>query len=211
MFFGFFEFLGNINFGVVLSVFGVGLLLFWIVVIGWAWGDAMERYESVGAAVLIVILLLIFNIFGLLIYLIVRPRFTREEEYWDNLERRFLRYEAQGLGDCPRCGAEVQPSYVYCPDCGKALRVKCKSCDMYLERSWKVCPFCGERLKKDKKSEIVQLETTNIKTKASRTILEWGKKIDGFIRRVGRTVREFGKRSEDSEGAKEEKSKSKSK
>jgi RNA polymerase subunit RPABC4/transcription elongation factor Spt4 len=172
----------------------------------WAWSDAVERYKSVGVALLVVFLLLVFNIFGLLIYFIIRPRFTREEEYWDDLERRFLKYEAQGLGDCPRCGAEIQPSYVYCPECGKALRIKCKNCDMYLERSWKICPFCGESQRKDKKNEIKNPKVTNIKTESNKKILRWGKKIDKFIRSVGRVVNDFGRRSDSDKNLSESKS-----
>lgn len=186
--FSFFEFLGEVDFALVFSVFGIGFGIFWLVVIGWAWNDAVNRYKSKGVAILIVILLLVFNIFGLFIYLIVRPRFTTEEEYWDGLERRFLKYEAQGLGDCPNCGAEVQPSYIHCPECGKKLRVKCKSCDMYLERSWKVCPFCGERRREDKKAEVKEIKkmkSSNIKTGPNKKILMWGKKIDKFVRDIG--------------------------
>lgn len=180
-FFSLVEFLGNIDFSIVFSVFGVGLFLFWIVVIGWAWSDAVERYRSKGAAFMIVILLLLINIFGLIIYIIIRPKLTKEEEYWNDLEKRFLKYEAQGIGDCPHCGYEVQPSFIYCPSCGKSLRVKCKSCEMYLEPDWKICPFCGKRQRSEKK-EIKVSPVSNIDTLPNKKILQWGKRIDVFFK-----------------------------
>lgn len=192
--FTFIEFLGQVNFGVVFSVFGVGLLLFWIVVIGWAWSDSLERYRSRGAALMIVILLLVLNLFGLLIYLVIRPRYTLEEEYWDNLEKRFLKYEAQGIGDCPHCGEEVQPSFIHCPSCGKSLRVKCKNCDMYLEPDWKICPFCGKSQKSEKK-EIKTAPVTNIDTVPSKRILKWGKSIDKAFRSWVEKLKQIGSSS----------------
>jgi len=181
--FSFIEFLGKVDFSIVFSVFGVGLLLFWIVVIGWVWSDALERYRSKGAALMIVILLITINIFGLVIYFIIRPRYTLDEEYWENLEKRFLKYEAQGLGDCPHCGEEVQPSFIFCRNCGRRLRVKCKECEMYLEPDWKVCPFCGTNQRK-KKETIKTSPVNNIDTLPNQKILQWGRKIDVFFKDV---------------------------
>jgi RNA polymerase subunit RPABC4/transcription elongation factor Spt4 len=163
------------------------------VVIGWAWTDAAERYRSKGAAFMIVILLLLINIFGLIIYLIIRPKFTRDEEYWNDLEKRFLKYEAQGIGDCPHCGDEVQPSFIHCPNCGKSLRVKCKSCEMYLEPEWKVCPFCGKRQKSEKK-EIKTAPVSNIDTLPNRKILKWGKQIDRFFKGIKKSLSNLGQK-----------------
>lgn len=203
--FGFFEFLGQVNFSVIFSVFGVGLAMFWIVIIGWTWSDALARYRSRGAALMIVILLVVFNIFGLLIYLVIRPRYTLEDEYWEDLERRFLRYEAQGLGDCPHCGTEVQPSYIYCTNCGKSLRVKCKECEMYLEPSWKVCPFCGKRQKVARKKQIKGPEVSNIDTIPNVGILRFGKRIDEFFRRIGGLIRPSAQPKKNSENKKTKK------
>jgi hypothetical protein len=77
---------------------------------------------------------------------------------------------------------------------------------MYLERSWKICPFCGESQRKDKKNEIKNPKVTNIKTESNKKILRWGKKIDKFIRSVGRVVNDFGRRSDSDKNLSESKS-----
>ncbi|MEA3356911.1 MAG: zinc ribbon domain-containing protein [Patescibacteria group bacterium] len=140
-------FLEILDFGLIFNILAIGFMVFWLVVIGWVWTDASERFDSYFRVILSVVFVVVFNVFGLLIYLIVRPRMTREDIYWSDLERRFLKYEAAGLEDCPKCGYETQPSYINCPNCGYGLRVMCKACDVYLEPGWKYCPFCGARQK----------------------------------------------------------------
>lgn len=137
------SYLEDVDFALVFQAIGIGFMLFWLVVLGWVAFDAAERFSSIWARILSFILVLMFPIFGLFIYLIIRPKATREEEKWFDLEHRFLKFEAEGLEDCPGCGFELMPNFIYCPDCGYELRKKCESCEVYLDPYWGVCPFCG--------------------------------------------------------------------
>jgi ribosomal protein L32 len=137
-------FLEDLDFMVVFRLFGLGLFVFWLVVVGWAAIDATERLESKWMRLLAVLLVILLPLFGLLIYLTVRPRETREEAKWTNAERRYLKFETAGLYDCPSCGYEVFPNHIFCPRCGYELRFKCESCEVYLESEWNTCPYCGE-------------------------------------------------------------------
>lgn len=142
---GLLDWLKDINFGMIIQFLGMGLLFFWVVVIGWVVADSRGRYERNWMRILAISVVILVPLFGLLIYFIIRPRSTADEEEMLELERRYLRFEAAGLGDCPSCGCELLPNYVFCPRCGRELRKKCPSCDIYLEQDWYVCPFCGKR------------------------------------------------------------------
>ncbi|MFH1547521.1 MAG: zinc ribbon domain-containing protein, partial [bacterium] len=112
----------------------------------------------------------------------------------------------QGIGDCPHCGYEVQPSFIHCPDCGKSLRVKCKSCEMYLEPEWKICPFCGARQRAEKK-EIKAPAISNIDTLPNKKILQWGRKIDSFFKGINSKIKEVSAPKKKSENNKKSKKK----
>jgi hypothetical protein len=151
-------FLEDLDFLMVFRVFGLGLFVFWLVVIGWAAIDASERLESKWLRLLSVLLVILIPIFGLLIYLTVRPRETLEEAKWTGAERRYLKFETAGLYDCPSCGYEVFPNHIFCPNCGYELRFKCESCDVYLEPEWNTCPYCGEEQSRVKPDIFGQIE-----------------------------------------------------
>jgi len=159
------SFLEDVDFSIVFKALGIGLILFWLVIVGWAAFDASQRYTSIWARLFSIVLVLFLPFFGLLIYLVVRPKVTREEAKWMNLEQRYLRYETAGLDDCPRCGYEIRPDFIFCPNCSKDLRIKCSMCDVYLEPHWGTCPFCGAEQKIGKK---MPLENQQVQAKESK-------------------------------------------
>ena len=137
--------LQDIDFNTIFKILGIGFSIFWVVIIGWVIADASERISRVWLRILVILVVVVLPLFGLLIYLVVRPRVTTSDENMLDLEQRYLRFEAAGLTDCPMCGYELMPNFVFCPRCGKELRVKCSSCEIYLEPNWSTCPFCGAR------------------------------------------------------------------
>lgn len=137
-------FLENVDFGMLFKILLAGLGIFWLAIIGWVIYDASERFDSVYLKIFSALLVIVLPLFGLFIYMIIRPKVSREEQEWLDLERRYLKFEAAGLEDCTVCGYELLPNFIYCPRCGNQLRVKCESCDVFLEPGWRTCPFCGE-------------------------------------------------------------------
>jgi len=125
----------------------VALVVFWLVIIGWVWVDSSERTSKKGLKVGYILLVIFFNIFGLIIYLIIRPSETIEEIYWEDLERRYLKYETSELGDCPRCGSQLYPGYVFCTNCGYRLKVKCPQCGVLIDKDHVFCEYCGFKIK----------------------------------------------------------------
>ena len=143
----FFDFVGNIDFNMFGTLFVVALVVFWLVIIGWVWIDSSERTSKKGLKVGYILLVIFFNIFGLIIYLIIRPSETIEEIYWEDLERRYLKYETSELGDCPRCGSQLYPGYVFCTNCGYRLKVKCPQCGVLIDKDHVFCEYCGFKIK----------------------------------------------------------------
>ena len=142
---------GQINFQIVSKLFILVFVVFWIVVLDWVWMDSGERTTNKKARIIYVLLVLFLNIFGWIIYLIIRPSQTIEQIYWADLERRYLKYETAELGDCAKCGAQLYPGYTFCPKCGLEIKKKCKACGMYIEKDSEYCAFCGQKVS----SEVV--------------------------------------------------------
>ena len=138
---------GSIDFNIVWKILLFAFVIFWIVVLDWIWADSGERTSSKRSRILYVILAAVFNVFGWLIYLIIRPSQTIEEIYWADLERRYLKYETSELGDCPKCGTQLYPGYLYCPSCNYKLKRKCPSCGVYVDKKSNFCPFCSAVIK----------------------------------------------------------------
>jgi hypothetical protein len=136
---------------------------------------------------------------GWIIYLIVRPSETIDEIYWGDLERRYLKYEAKDLGDCPRCGSQLYPGFIFCPNCGKRLKRKCPKCEVYVDLDHKYCPNCGNQMKKNtvKEEEItaenMQKQIEETKEEAHETVKSKKSKYkqeENFIHRVGESIKE---------------------
>ncbi len=136
-------FIGNIDFSFVLRMFFYVYLFFWIMVVIWVWFDASERSSNVPFKVFSVTITLLFNVFGLLIYLLVRPVDSYEERYLNELEKKYLQLETSGIMQCPECSFDLEPGFVVCPRCGKSVKVKCDNCNEYIDNHWEFCAYCG--------------------------------------------------------------------
>ena len=126
--------------GIPMFILPVALLALWVLVLIWVYRDAERRGMS---GILWLLLVLIGNIVGLLIYAIIRSE-------------RPVRLNAEGgvvgpgtaASKCPGCGNPLSAGHSFCPYCGKklALAPSCPSCGKPVEVNWKVCPVCGTGL-----------------------------------------------------------------
>ncbi|MGI6423467.1 MAG: zinc-ribbon domain-containing protein [Candidatus Dojkabacteria bacterium] len=142
----FFNFVGNVNFNLFGIVLALLILVFWIVLIGWVWIDSAERTSNKQWRLAYLFLVIFFNIPGLIIYFIIRPSETIEQVYWEDLERRYLKYETAELGDCSKCGSQLLPGYVFCVNCGNEIKRKCPNCQILIIKGVKFCPHCGTQV-----------------------------------------------------------------
>jgi RNA polymerase subunit RPABC4/transcription elongation factor Spt4 len=84
-----------------------------------------------------------FNVPGLALYLMLRPRDTLEEAYARSLEEEALLRELGDEGSCPSCRRLTEKDFQYCPSCETQLKDKCVKCERLLSYSWVACPTCG--------------------------------------------------------------------
>ena len=200
---GFEEFILNLvegiadaNYNLLGTVIMVVSIIFWLVVTSWIWVDSDERTTNKWMRFFYVVIGLI-PVLGWIIYLIVRPSETIDEIYWGDLERRYLKYEAKDLGDCPRCGTQLYPGFIFCPNCKKRIKRKCSKCEVYVDIEYKYCTNCGNRMQKKVKKEKevskeeMQKQIDETKEEAHETVKSKKSKYkteENFIHRVGESV-----------------------
>lgn len=119
-----------------LIILPVAMVVLWGAVLIWVYRDAEKRGMS---GILWLLLVLIGNVIGLLIYAIVRSETP--------VKRRAEGAAAAAGGccpdKCPGCGNTLEPGYAFCPHCGKSLKKTCPACGKPVESNWKTCPACG--------------------------------------------------------------------
>jgi predicted RNA-binding Zn-ribbon protein involved in translation (DUF1610 family) len=51
----------------------------------------------------------------------------------------------QAMRMCQHCDEafEIDPTFRFCPHCGKNIAVQCASCSELMAAGWKYCPRCG--------------------------------------------------------------------
>jgi RNA polymerase subunit RPABC4/transcription elongation factor Spt4 len=142
----FVEGIGNTDFSFIIVMIQVAFVGFWFVVLGWVWVDVSERTTNVFAKLASVFLVGVFNILGLVVYLLIRPKQTIQDLYWADLERRYLKYETAELGDCPNCKFSLQPGFNVCPRCSFQIKKQCGRCAVWVDKTFAYCPFCSSNI-----------------------------------------------------------------
>jgi hypothetical protein len=122
---------------------GAYLLVFWISIIAWTYRDIRERSRDAAFQVVAVLLVLVFNVLGLIIYLILRPRETLAEAYARSLEEEALLQELEEQGICPSCKRYITSEFIICPYCRTQLKEPCAKCGRPLSFNWLACPYCA--------------------------------------------------------------------
>lgn len=126
---------------------GIWALLLWLTIVVWTYRDIRDRTRDSSLQVLAVFVVLMFfpgfNVPGLALYLMMRPRETLEETYARSLEEEALLRELGDEGSCPSCRRLVEKDFQFCPSCQTQLKDKCAKCERLLSFSWVACPTCG--------------------------------------------------------------------
>ncbi|HYM14778.1 MAG TPA: zinc ribbon domain-containing protein [Dehalococcoidia bacterium] len=118
-------------------------LVLWIAALVWTYRDIQERTRDHATQAISVLLVLIFNFPGLLLYIVLRPKSTLAEMYDRQLEAEALLHEIQEQSTCAACRRKVEADFIVCPYCRATLRTACDDCGKPLMSSWVLCPFCG--------------------------------------------------------------------
>jgi RNA polymerase subunit RPABC4/transcription elongation factor Spt4 len=128
---------------VALSIFGGFVAALWISLVIWTFRDIRSRSRDIFAQLLATLLVLIFNLPGLLLYVILRPQERLAETYERALEEEALLQDIEERAQCPGCKRQIEADFVVCPSCHTPLKKRCVRCDRVLHLKWNMCPYCG--------------------------------------------------------------------
>lgn len=128
---------------VVLAALITYLLVLWVLMVWWVFRDIRERTRDPFLQAAAVFVVLVFNLPGLWLYLIGRPRETLAEAYARTLEEEALLQELEDLKACPTCRRRVTEDFVVCPICQTQLKEPCARCARPLSHAWAACPYCA--------------------------------------------------------------------
>lgn len=119
------------------------LVFLWLGTVLWVYRDIRQRTHDTWTHYFSVALAFVFNLPGLILYLLLRPRDTMIEAYERRLETEALMSDMPERRICQRCGRAVKEDFLLCPYCRTVLRESCSGCGRTLELSWAACPYCG--------------------------------------------------------------------
>ena len=132
------------NFLLVLTGFGGAFLAaLWIALVIWTNRDIRTRARDPLSQTLATLLVAVLNLPGILVYLILRPQRTLEEEYQRTLEEEALLQALEDLPLCPGCERRVKEDWQICPNCHTKLKKTRHNCSKLMELPWNICPYCG--------------------------------------------------------------------
>ena len=132
------------NLLLILTGFGGAFLAaLWISLIVWTYRDIRTRARDPLVQTLATLLVAVLNLPGILVYLILRPTHTLEEDYQKTLEEEALLQALEDLPLCPGCERRVKDDWQVCPNCHTKLKKNCENCNKLMELPWNICPYCG--------------------------------------------------------------------
>ena len=132
------------SFTLVLTGFtGAFLVALWVALVVWTYRDIRARHRDRLVHFLAAALVALLNLPGVLVYLVLRPSRTLEEEYQQTLEEEALLQSIEDQTVCPGCERRIKDDWVVCPSCQTKLRKPCHSCGRLMELPWNICPYCG--------------------------------------------------------------------
>jgi RNA polymerase subunit RPABC4/transcription elongation factor Spt4 len=115
----------------------------WMGMILWTWRDMSLRSRDKLAQITASMLVAVLGIFGLIVYVMLRPQETLAEAYERSLEEEALLQNIEEKPICPGCGRSTRENWQVCPYCHTKLKKPCTHCGKMLELSWNLCPYCA--------------------------------------------------------------------
>jgi RNA polymerase subunit RPABC4/transcription elongation factor Spt4 len=127
----------------VIACLGAYVVAFTASLVIWTFRDIRSRSRDIFAQLLATLMVAVFNLPGLFLYYILRPKETLTEAYERELAEEALLQDIEEKQACPSCHHAVMPEYQLCPHCHTRLKKECQNCHRLLHLKWNICPFCG--------------------------------------------------------------------
>ena len=119
------------------------LAALWLSLLIWTYRDVRRRSRDPLVAILAVLVVAVLFLPGIIIYLILRPSQTIEEEYENTLHEEALLQSIEDAQLCPACGRRTKEDWVACPYCHTTIKKNCRKCRKLMNPAWTMCPHCG--------------------------------------------------------------------
>ena len=117
-------------------------VVLWLALTAWSAMDVFSRTKNWFVRFGSIFLVGFGFFFGFVLYLIIRPQSTIEDQKIRELEEKMLENQSK-IFVCPRCEEMVRDDFLFCSNCGLVIKKECPSCKRALEVAWLQCPFCG--------------------------------------------------------------------
>jgi len=132
------------DFLLIASALGAAFLAaLWLSLIVWTYRDIRDRVRDPLVRILAALLVAVLFLPGIVIYLILRPQQTLEQEYQHMLEEEALLQAVEERTACPGCGRHTAEEWIICPNCYTKLMKPCHACGRLMKLPWSLCPYCG--------------------------------------------------------------------
>src|SRR4030065_1003754 len=119
------------------------LVALWLSLILWTYRDIRSRARDPLIRILAIIIVALLFLPGIIVYLILRPPRTLEDEYQHTLEEEALLQTIEETPLCPGCGRRIKENWILRPNCHTRLKKNCHHCGKLMELPWNLCPYCG--------------------------------------------------------------------
>jgi len=132
------------DFFLILTAWAAAFIVaLWLSLVFWTYRDIKARARDPLSRILAVLVVAVLFLPGIVIYLILRPAYTLEQEYQQTLEEEALLQAIEESPLCPGCGRRIKDNWSVCPNCHTKLRKNCHHCGKLMELPWNICPHCG--------------------------------------------------------------------
>ena len=132
---------------IVIVAVVIYLTMLWLALAFYVMRDARRRSPSFTLLIVAFVLGFFPPFLGALIYIVLRPPQTLDEERALQIEEQaLLEQSLDGTGPtrpCPSCGREIEHDFIMCPYCRTVFARRCQHCDRLLRLGWAVCPYCS--------------------------------------------------------------------
>lgn len=115
----------------------------WLSLLIWTYRDIRNRARDPLVRILAIVVVALLFLPGVVIYLLLRPGRTLEEEYQHTLEEEALLQSIEDNALCPGCARRIKDEWIACPNCYTKLKKTCHQCGKPMELGWNLCPYCG--------------------------------------------------------------------